>query len=700
MKISELLDGIAKQDLVLPEFQREYVWGKEQSKRLMVSLTKEYPVGSLLFWKTDTPPELKNIDTAPEKLGTVQVILDGQQRLTTLYMLMRGEIPPYYQKHEITHDPRDLYFNLDTGEFQYYQRTVMQDNPIWVRVIDCFRDEFVEPISIASKISQLPEETMAIATRLNKNLNRLRGTEKDDLPAQTVPSHAKLEDSINIFDWINSQGTKLTDADLALTHVTSKWPQARRVIKEKLETLEKAHFYLDLTFMTRALTGVVCHRALYETIHSRPRNELEAGWEKLDKILDYLVTFLPQRAYIHSTWDLNTTNVLIPLIVYLSIHNGKFPNDTAIKHALHWLFIAQTWSRYTSQTDQRLEADISIILKENSPWKSLRNQIIDQRGRIEVKADDLDGRGIQHPLYNMAFIIAKAQGAMDWFSGSPLGVQAGRTYDLQNSYIFPASLLYKNGFESDNHMHRKMVNEIANRMVLTTTHPCKDQVPSQYFPAVEKAFPGALTKQFVSMDPSSWTLENYQDFLAARRETIARKINEFLGALISEPEILHKKSAAELIQLGESATLEFKSTFQWDVVQGTQNTHLKTEVLKTIAAFLNSLGGTLVIGVEDDGNVLGIQRDIKLAQNSHDGFQKLLASSIKETLGAQFSPYLTIRFEKIDEKREICVIDVDSASEPAYMRTAKGTEFYIRLASTSHSLNPEETVNYINSHWS
>ena len=104
MKISELLDSIAKHDLVLPEFQREFVWTKDQAKQLIVSLLKEYPVGGLLFWKTDRPPELKNVNTLPARLGTVQVILDGQQRLTTLYMLLRGEIPPYYRDADITHE--------------------------------------------------------------------------------------------------------------------------------------------------------------------------------------------------------------------------------------------------------------------------------------------------------------------------------------------------------------------------------------------------------------------------------------------------------------------------------------------------------------------------------------------------------------------------------------------------------------------
>lgn len=77
MKISELLDGIAKFDLLLPEFQREYVWTREQAKQLMVSLYKEYPTGSLFFWKTDDPPDIKNAEIPKERLETAQVILNG-----------------------------------------------------------------------------------------------------------------------------------------------------------------------------------------------------------------------------------------------------------------------------------------------------------------------------------------------------------------------------------------------------------------------------------------------------------------------------------------------------------------------------------------------------------------------------------------------------------------------------------------------
>ena len=299
MKIGELLDGIRKQDLVLPEFQREYVWTLDQAKQLMVSLARGYPVGGILLWKTDNPPELKNIVALPEKLGTVQVLLDGQQRLTTLHMLITGEIPTYYTKAEIENDPRNLYVNLRDLDFQYYQSSRMSGDSYWQLVIDCFDvNGSIKPIQIGQEKAEADgRDAMELAQDLMDNLTRIRSIKEIDLPEQIVPSNADLDESINIFDRINSQGTKLTDAELALTHVTGKWPTARRALKSKMEDCAAHGFDFSLTFMTRALTTTVTNRALFDTIHSKPRSELEVGWNKLVKILDYLLMILPQKEF-------------------------------------------------------------------------------------------------------------------------------------------------------------------------------------------------------------------------------------------------------------------------------------------------------------------------------------------------------------------------------------------------------------------
>lgn len=317
--------------------------------------------------------------------------------------------------------------------------------------------------------------------------------------------------------------------------------------------------------------------------------------------------------------------MFVPIVVYLSLHDAHFPDQASLKQAIHWLYAALMWSRYTAQTDQRLEQDVSLVVRYDNPWQTLREQIVDQRGRIEVKASDLEGRWSQHPLYRMTYVIAKTQGALDWFNGMPLGATHGKIYRLHSHHIFPTSLLYKTSFDSDNHLHRKSVNEIANYAFLTadTSSDLYNVCPEDYFPQAEEKYPGILSKQFIPMNPELWKINRYADFLQARRELIARKINEYMNTLITEPVVMHERSIRDLIALGESATLEFKSTLQWDVIQGKLNKELRFSVLKTIAAFLNSAGGTLIIGVDDSGGIVGLGRDLQLVKNnSLDGFEQ------------------------------------------------------------------------------
>ena len=700
MKIRELLDEIRKQDLVLPEFQREYVWTLEQAKQLIVSLSRHYPVGGLLLWKTDKPPELKNIKELPEKLGTVQVLLDGQQRLTTLYMLVTGDIPGFYTEQEIENDPRNLYVNLSDLDFQYYQPSRMKGDSYWQRVVDCFDTKGdIKPIKIAQeKADSEEQDPMDLAQQLMDNLTQIRAIADVDVPEQIVPSEAILDEAIDVFDRVNSQGTKLTDAELALTHVTGKWPMARRELKAKIEDCANLGFDFSLTFMTRALTTVVTNRALFETIHPRPRHELENGWNKLVKILDYLLTILPQKAFVNSTDDMNTTNALIPLVTYLSMNGGIFVDDKTIRNALNWLYAALMWARYTGQTDQRLEADVQLVVREAEPWDALRGNIVEQRGRIEVKDSDFEGRGAQHPLYKATFILAKAHSAVDWFNGLPLAQPHGKSYGLQSHHIFPQAVLYRNGWDSDNYMHRQAVNEIANRAFLTATTNLQISAkpPDEYLPEIEEKYPGALTAQFVPLDPRLWRVDHFADFLAARRKIIARKLNEFMVSLISETEEIHRP-ITELIGAGESYVVEFKSTLQWDVVRSAQNTGLRQSTLKTIAAFLNSQGGTLLLGVEDDGNIYGLDRDFALVK-SRDGFEQLLVSLITGTMGSAIAPCYRIRFEDVGAKT-VCVVAVERFSEPVFLKSEKGKVFYVRIGNTSRTLDHEETLKYVEANW-
>lgn len=155
----------------------------------------------------------------------------------------------------------------------------------------------------------------------------------------------------------------------------------------------------------------------------------------------------------------------------------------------------------------------------------------------------------------------------------------------------------------------------------------------------------------------------------------------------------------ELIKRGESATMEFKSTLQWDVKRKQKSEVLRFAVLKSISAFLNSEGGILFIGVEDNGDIYGVEKDIDLVKGkSIDGFEKTLMDLISEYIGAEFSRQIKVDFDLLD-KKNICQVTVDKASKPNYMKGPQRKEFYIRTGNTTRSLDIEKATTYIQDHW-
>ena len=138
MKISTILDKIDERQLFVPAFQREYVWKRDDAKMLIDSLIKEYPTGTMLHVGDGAAhPNSRARTSTTRNKGAVRLLLDGQQRVTTLYMLIRGQIPAYYTPAEIMNDTRGLYVNLETLELAYYMKTRMDERPVLAKYHRC-----------------------------------------------------------------------------------------------------------------------------------------------------------------------------------------------------------------------------------------------------------------------------------------------------------------------------------------------------------------------------------------------------------------------------------------------------------------------------------------------------------------------------------------------------------------------------------
>lgn len=165
------------------------------------------------------------------------------------------------------------------------------------------------------------------------------------------------------------------------------------------------------------------------------------------------------------------------------------------------------------------------------------------------------------------------------------------------------------------------------------------------------------------------------------------------------PNIANREIAA-LIQAGESKTIEFKSTARWDIKEKRINKTLEHIIIKTVAAFLNTAGGSLLIGVDDEGKILGLANDYKTLgkKQDKDGFENWLTTLLLDNIGKDFSPFIHIDFYIIDGK-EICKIAIKEAPGPAYVKEGTAETLFIRTGNSTRSLTTREAVEYCKQKW-
>lgn len=155
-----------------------------------------------------------------------------------------------------------------------------------------------------------------------------------------------------------------------------------------------------------------------------------------------------------------------------------------------------------------------------------------------------------------------------------------------------------------------------------------------------------------------------------------------------------------IIRQGEGPLLEFKSSFRWDMEEARVNRNLENVVLKTLTGFLNShIGGTLLIGVRDDGEILGLEKDYQtLKKPNQDGFEQTLMTAISTQLGADLCSYVHILFHVIDAK-DVCRVIISPAARPVFLNQGNTPKFFVRTGGGTRDLNIPEALEYVAGRW-
>jgi predicted HTH transcriptional regulator len=217
---------------------------------------------------------------------------------------------------------------------------------------------------------------------------------------------------------------------------------------------------------------------------------------------------------------------------------------------------------------------------------------------------------------------------------------------------------------------------------------------------VMEKFPSALKLQVVPEDVNLWKLENFETFLKVRREMLAKELNQFLSSITVTEYSTEEMPIDELILEGENNVLEFKSSLRWNYETAEVDKKLELVILKSVSAFGNSDGGNLIIGVNDAGEMLGLEHDYRSLEGDKDEFERHIRNLFNSNFGKVYASEISIKFPVINGE-EICQISIPKSDKPLYLEVIdrsgqKQKKFYVRSGNTSQDIGLSEISEYIN----
>jgi hypothetical protein len=556
VKVSTLIEQIDLGKLALPEFQRGYVWSPNQVRGLMTSLYRHHPVGSLLVWETAVDQAAVRGDGAMPTGGWVDLLLDGQQRITSLYGIVRGRPPRFFDGNPASFT--NLRFNVADETFEFYAPVKMRDNPLWIDVTRIMQSEdfadLLEPAE--ARMAQLGLKPLTVMSRLQ----RVQNIKNVDFHIERVSGEDKSIDVVvEIFNRVNSGGTTLSKGDLALAKICASWPEARDEMKDRLaKWRHRGYGDLKLEWFLRAITAITTGEAFFSSLSKIDTARFQQGVQEAEWAVDKLFYTIGGRLGLDHGEVLKSVYAL-PLLSRLLYLRKELLSDPGERDKmLYWYVNTLLWGRYSGSTETVLSQDLRILDEPGGELDRLIAQLRQWRGDLTVRPDDFRSWGRGARFYPLLYMLTRTLHARDLDSG--LDLQAhhlGHLMSLQLHHIFPKAKLYKHGYQ------KSTVNDLANFMFLTqeTNLKISDRDPAEYFAHYEAKHPGILGSHWIPMDQELWTYERYPDFLAARRELLAKAANDFLRSLYEgtvQPRELPEEQPAAVVPATPTTTVQPK----------------------------------------------------------------------------------------------------------------------------------------------
>lgn len=529
----------------LPNIQRPFVWSEEQICRLFDSILREYPISTLLIWKTTSSiRRRKFIDNwkdslrlsdfyVPEDIKKKCLVLDGQQRLQSLYIGLCG-----------SYDGKELYFDVLSGEiaapddvkYKFKFLTSVTATFPWVKFKDLVGSnkntrQMARDVESQAERKLLDSEKDKIEAHLDlvsKTFKMDEAVTYQELDSLDNPELYSEDDVVEVFIRANSGGTKLGKSDLLFSLLSASWEVADEEMEDLLESLNKHGFAFDRDFVLKTSLTLLGQGARYEVEKFRKqgvREAVEEKWGDVEKAIQDVLDFVRGKTFIQCDKALPTYLVLIPL-VYVRYH---FPKSwKQAKDIDSYLLRCSLAGAFGGQSDTLIDALVRKLdeLREFN-LEEVFGVVRSQGRSLELTEERFWQMGYGSETIHLLFNLWYRD-----FNHTP-------AYDNnlpQIDHIFPHRLLRTVKIENPRSGKRNFLkypeairNQLANCMLLSREENGaggkSDTPPEEWFEGKDKTY---LDKHLIPNDSSLWKVYRFEDFIDARKQMIRDKFKHLL----------------------------------------------------------------------------------------------------------------------------------------------------------------------------
>lgn len=508
VKVKQIISDYGAGRVVVPEFQRDYVWRKNKAPKLIDSLYRGFPISSLLLWRGMDEARARRQAPRPSKSSEMSWLIDGQQRVITLSRVFNGD------------EGIEVVFNPDHDEFRLEDAATRNDRNNWFPVAELWDDDTYR------KIRRRIDEGRSGEIR-EARFERVRSILDYNIPLVLMVDHS-FEDAVDAFSRINTLGVRLKLEDIQSAKVAAR--HSGFISDEVIPFVEKLRWdgYTRLTVMHlfRACAFIAKPDGRNRTpLHELQESEVRRAWVTTKRATEQAIGLVRSELGLVNMEILWSGALLVPIIVLCASLNSRERDSQALAG---WLALAALLHRYSGSSDTALDQDLRAC-RASDPIGALLANLRQARQSLKAEPKDFVGTLNDRGGLLASFIACKHRGVLDFFNEGKILLQTG----IDRHHILPRAQFSRDKrSSSDNIANIAFITSEVNRSISMTG-------PEVYLRDLSKK---VLASQCVPLDDKLWFVGKADEFWEARRRLLAEAFNEFLREVLPQRRVATKKT--------------------------------------------------------------------------------------------------------------------------------------------------------------